>query len=79
MIRTLDILLCSIASFFFFPLIILLYLLIYLENRSPFFIQKRIGKNLKEFNLIKFRTMKKGTKSCATHLVDNNNQKLGNY
>jgi lipopolysaccharide/colanic/teichoic acid biosynthesis glycosyltransferase len=47
-----------------------LYLLIFLENKSPLFYQVRVGKNLKEFTLFKFRTMKIGTESCATHLVD---------
>ncbi len=52
------------------PLIILIFLILYLENKSPFFFQERVGKNFKKFTLIKFRTMSKGTKSCATHLVD---------
>ena len=43
---------------------------LYLENKSPFFFQERVGKNLKSFTLIKFRTMSKGTENCATHLVD---------
>ena len=54
---------------FLSPLIIFLYLLIFLENKSPLFYQVRVGKNLKQFTLIKFRTMKIGTESCATHLL----------
>tara|TARA_Y100000739_G_C20315222_1_gene331822 strand:- start:45 stop:599 length:555 start_codon:yes stop_codon:yes gene_type:complete len=71
MIRIFDILLALIAILIFAPLAIILYLIIYLDNKSPLFYQKRVGKKMKEFTLIKFRTMSKGTKSCATHLVEN--------
>ena len=78
MLRIFDFLLAFIAILILFPLLIFLYLVIYLENRSPFFYQKRIGRNMKEFTLIKFRTMSIGTKSCATHLLDNSRiTKLG--
>ena len=70
MIRIFDIFLASIALSIFSPLIIFLYFLIYLDNRSPIFYQVRVGKNMKKFTLIKFRTMPKGTKSRATHLID---------
>ena len=78
MIRIFDILLALIAILIFSPIVIILYLIIYLDNKSPFFYQKRIGRNMQEFTLIKFRTMSIGTKSCATHLVDNSRiTKLG--
>ena len=70
MIRLLDLFFAFFALVFLFPLIIILYLLIFLENKSPLFHQVRVGRNLKEFTLIKFRTMKIDTESCATHLVD---------
>ncbi len=70
MIRTLDLFFATIAITLFFPLFIIVYALIFIENKSPFFIQYRIGKNNKKFKLIKFRTMLIGTKSCPTHLVD---------
>ncbi len=38
-------------------------------NGSPLFLQERVGKNKKPFILVKFRTMKVGTKSVATHLA----------
>lgn len=78
MIRLTDFFLAFFALVFLSPLIIFLYLIIFLENNSPFFYQVRVGKNLKEFTLIKFRTMKIGTESCATHLVDSSRiTKLG--
>ena len=78
MIRIFDILISSVALLILFPFAVFLYLILYLENKLPFFYQKRVGKNNKEFTLIKFRTMKIGTESCATHLVDNSRiTKLG--
>ena len=68
--RLLDIFIASLAFFTFLPLIIFVYCLIYLENKSPIFKQVRIGKNKVKFTLIKFRTMKIGTESIATHLTD---------
>ena len=68
--RILDIFIASLAFFTFLPLIIFVYCLIYLENKSPIFKQVRIGKNKVKFTLIKFRTMKIGTESLATHLTD---------
>ena len=47
---------------------------------SPFFIQKRVGKNKKSFYLYKFRTMLPGTASVATHLVNSSSiTRLGGY
>ena len=70
MIRIFDIVLSSLTLIIFSPLFIIVYSLIYIENKSPLFFQERVGKNMKKFTLIKFRTMKPGTKICATHLVD---------
>jgi sugar transferase EpsL len=47
-----------ILLLFFFPILVLLYILIRAKLGSPvFFIQKRAGLKGKTFNLIKFRTM----------------------
>ena len=70
MIRIFDFLIALIGIIILMPLMILISLILYLENKSPFFFQERVGKNLKNFTLIKFRTMSKGTEICATHLVD---------
>ena len=41
-----------------FPIFLIIALLIKFSSRGPiFFLQKRIGKNKKTFNCIKFRTM----------------------
>ena len=52
------------------PLLILLLIIGFIENGSPLFRQERVGYNQKIFLLVKFRTMKKNTKSVATHLVN---------
>jgi lipopolysaccharide/colanic/teichoic acid biosynthesis glycosyltransferase len=70
MIRILDILFSFLALIIFFPLLMILYLIGYLDTGSPLFIQKRVGLNQKEFKLFKFRTMKIGTLSTSSHLVD---------
>ena len=52
-------------------LFILIYFLISLErNGSQIFVQKRVGKDKKIFNLLKFRTMSKDTRERATHLIN---------
>ncbi len=70
MIRIIDIFLSSLGLIVFSPLIVLVYLIIYVENRSPFFYQERLGRKMKIFLLVKFRTMSIGTGNYATHLVD---------
>ena len=62
------------------PILLLLWIIGLLENGSPFFTQKRVGYNEKIFLVIKFRTMKKNTKSVATHLVNQSMiTKYGNF
>ncbi len=57
--RIIDIVISIIALIFFLPFGILISLWIVIDNGFPvFFTQTRIGKNLKPFKLIKFRSMK---------------------
>jgi len=70
MIRIFDFFIALIGVVFLMPLMVIIFLILYLENKSPFFFQERVGKNFRNFTLIKFRTMHKGTKNCATHLVE---------
>ena len=56
------------------PIIAISAILILLEDGRPvFFIQKRIGKDLKIFNIYKLRTMSKNTPNLGTHEVDKSN------
>ena len=69
MIRIFDFLFSLIGLVFLSPLIMLIFFIGLFENGSPFFIQKRVGYNLKSFSLIKFRTMPMGVRSAGTHLI----------
>jgi O-antigen biosynthesis protein WbqP len=56
----------------FFPLFLIVSLLIFIEDGFPvFFTQKRVGINYSFFNIYKFRSMKKNTPNVATHLLTN--------
>ena len=70
--RFFDIFLSLLAIVVFSSLYIILAILVKLTSKGPiFFKQKRIGKNKKTFNILKFRTMRIDTpKDVATHLLD---------
>ncbi|SER18464.1 sugar transferase [Pedobacter rhizosphaerae] len=56
--RVFDVLLAGIALILFSPLLILVAILIKLDSKGPvFFKQIRVGRNMKDFHLVKFRTM----------------------
>jgi len=69
LIRTLDFLMAFIGLIVTFPILLLFIVIGYFDTGSPIFIQQRVGKNRKPFNLIKFRTMSVDTKSVASHLA----------
>lgn len=61
----------------FFPLFLIVALVILIEDGLPiFFTQKRVGINYTFFNIYKFRSMKKDTPNVATHLLSNPDQYL---
>jgi lipopolysaccharide/colanic/teichoic acid biosynthesis glycosyltransferase len=51
------------------PFILLIAIILFLEHRKPFFIQKRVGKNMVEFTLIKFRSMSPEAANLPTHEI----------
>ena len=56
--RLFDFITSFIGIFVFSPILIIVYLLVKLSSVGPaFFVQKRIGKNGKIFQMIKFRSM----------------------
>ena len=73
MIRLFDIIFSFLGFILFFPLFVLIFFVGFLDTGFPLFFQKRVGSNIKNFTLIKFRTMKIGTLSAGTHLVDSSN------
>ena len=52
------------------PLLFLLWFAGFFMIGSPLFRQTRVGRHQKPFVLVKFRTMKAGTASVASHLAD---------
>ena len=52
------------------PVLLLLWVIGWLDTGSPLFLQTRVGRHQKPFVLVKFRTMQTDTKSVATHLAD---------
>ena len=69
-IRFYDLIISFIIFILFFPLIIFTFIICFLETGKPIFIQKRVGKYKKLFNLFKFRTMYLDTPSLASHLIN---------
>ena len=70
MIRFLDIFFSIIILSILLPFLVLIYFLLFIDKKSPLFFQERVGRNMRKFTLIKFRTMVIGTEDYPTHLVD---------
>jgi lipopolysaccharide/colanic/teichoic acid biosynthesis glycosyltransferase len=72
MIRFLDLLFSFLGLLILSPILIILLIIGYFDTGLPIFYQERVGKNLKPFNLLKFRSMHVNAPSVATHLVSSN-------
>jgi O-antigen biosynthesis protein WbqP len=70
MLRLLDILLAGAGLVIGLPLLTILTLACFIDTGSPYFRQVRVGQHRRPFVLVKFRTMRPGTPSVATHLAD---------
>jgi lipopolysaccharide/colanic/teichoic acid biosynthesis glycosyltransferase len=68
--RVLDMLLAGVGLVALSPIIILVWLLASCDTRSPLFVQERVGRYEQTFLLFKFRTMRLGTPSVASHLAE---------
>ncbi len=80
LIRTLDFLFALFGLMLFSPILLVIYVIGLFDTGSPLFSQVRVGKDKKEFVLVKFRTMTVDTKSVATHLASSNSiTKLGKF
>ena len=79
--RTFDILLSVFAIFLLFPSFLVVSFLIVIDSGFPiFFLQKRIGRDAKEFNIIKFRTMKKNNENITITVSDDSRiTRIGKY
>lgn len=69
MTRLFDIIFSSVGLVLLLPIMILIVVLCWIETGAPLFKQERVGRYQKPFILLKFRTMKVGTPSEATHLI----------
>ncbi len=71
--RFIDFIFALVGIVVLSPLFLLLIIAIKLDSRGPIlFVQKRVGKNKKYFNILKFRTMSINTpKDTPTHLLEN--------
>lgn len=71
MIRLIDFLAAFLGLLFLWPILLIVTIIGLFDTGSPIFIQTRVGKHKKPFNLVKFRTMSKDTASVASHLASN--------
>ncbi|MCL1036549.1 sugar transferase [Shewanella submarina] len=80
MIRFLDFLAAFFGLLLLWPVFLIIILVGFFDTGSPVFIQERVGRHLKPFKLIKFRTMALDTQSVASHLASSNSiTKLGAF
>ena len=79
--RIFDIILSALAIFLFFPVLLIVSFLIVIDSGFPiFFLQKRIGRGAKAFNIIKFRTMKINNDNITITVSDDNRiTRVGKY
>lgn len=69
MLRVLDVLLAGLGLLLLWPFLLVLYVLGLFDTGSPLFQQERVGRHQRPFVLVKFRTMRQGTASVASHLA----------
>ena len=70
MTRFLDVVLALVGLVIGLPLLLVLLIVGWFDTGSPIFRQERVGRHRRPFTLVKFRTMKCGTASRATHLTN---------
>lgn len=69
MIRLIDFLAAFFGLLLLWPILLIVTIIGIFDTGSPIFVQERVGKNMKPFKLIKFRTMSVETQSVASHLA----------
>ncbi len=82
--RIIDFIFTLLGILILWPVFILMAILIKVNSKGPvFFRQKRIGRNKKHFNILKFRTMSIDTpKDVPTHMLsdpDSHITKIGGF
>ena len=69
MIRLIDFLAALFGLLLLWPVLLIVTIVGLFDTGSPIFVQERVGRNKKPFNLVKFRTMSVDTQSVASHLA----------
>ena len=69
MIRLLDFTTAFFGLIVLAPFILIIAVILFIEHRKPFFIQKRVGRDQKQFTLIKFRSMSPKAANLPTHEI----------
>jgi len=69
MTRIIDFVAAIVGLFILSPIIIVLFIILYIEHGKPIFIQTRVGKNKKPFRLVKFRSMSPKAANLPTHEI----------
>ena len=67
--RLVDFIAALIGIIMLSPVILIITIVLYSEHRKPFFVQKRVGKNVVEFTIIKFRSMSPIAANLPTHEI----------
>ena len=75
--RNLDILITFVSALLFFPVIIVVSMVILVSSGYPvFFLQERVGKDWKSFKIIKFRTMVKNADKKGIGVSSHNDSRI---
>lgn len=75
--RLFDVVLSVIGILLLFPILLLISILIKLDSKGPIlFIQGRVGKNNKDFNIFKFRTMSMQSDKKGLLTLGNNDSRI---
>jgi O-antigen biosynthesis protein WbqP len=69
MTRLFDIIFSFLGLLILSPVLFILIIIGYFDTGSPIFRQERVGKGMKPFRLMKFRSMNMNAPSVATHLA----------
>jgi O-antigen biosynthesis protein WbqP len=72
-LRVFDVLFAGVGLLVFWPLLIIIYVIGLFDTGKPLLYQVRLGRQLRPFVLVKFRTMKLETAHVASHLASVNN------
>jgi len=68
-IRIFDVIFSLLGLFLGLPVLAIIWVLGLFDTGYPIFRQERVGRNMQNFTLVKFRTMSKDTASVASHLA----------